>query len=33
MSLKIYGIAASRAARPLWVAQELGLTYEHVPIH
>lgn len=31
MTLKIYGIAASRAARPLWVAHELGLTYEHVP--
>jgi glutathione S-transferase len=30
MSLKIYGIAASRASRPLWVAQELGLDYEHV---
>ncbi len=32
MSLKIYGIAASRAARPLWVAHELGLAYEHVPV-
>lgn len=31
MSLKIYGIAASRASRPLWVAHELGLKYEHVP--
>ncbi len=31
MSLKIYGIAASRASRPLWVAHELGLHYEHVP--
>ena len=31
MSLKIYGAAASRAARPLWVAHELGLKYEHVP--
>ncbi len=30
MSLKIYGIAASRASRPLWVAHELGLAYEHV---
>lgn len=28
--LKIYGIAASRASRPLWVAQELGLDYEHI---
>lgn len=31
MTLKIYGIAASRASRPLWVAHELGLAYEHVP--
>ena len=33
MSLKIYGIAASRASRPLWVAHELGLDYEHVPVN
>ena len=32
MSLKIYGISASRAIRPLWVAEELGLSYEHVPV-
>jgi len=32
MTLKIYGTAASRAARPLWVAQELGLAYEHIPL-
>ncbi|MES2977068.1 MAG: glutathione S-transferase family protein [Pseudomonadota bacterium] len=32
MSLKIYGIAASRASRPLWVAEELGLAYEHVAV-
>ena len=32
MTLKIYGTAASRAARPLWVAHELGLAYEHIPI-
>lgn len=31
MTLKIYGIAASRTSRPLWVAQELGLDYEHIP--
>ena len=31
MTLKIYGIAASRAARPLWVAHELGFPSEHVP--
>ena len=32
MTLKIYGTAASRAARPLWVAHELGLAYEHIPL-
>lgn len=32
MALKIYGTAASRAARPLWVAQELGLVYEHIAL-
>jgi glutathione S-transferase len=32
MTLKIYGIAASRASRPLWVAHELGLDYEYVPV-
>ena len=32
MTLKIYGTAASRAARPLWVATELGLAYEHIPL-
>lgn len=31
MSLTIYGISASRASRPLWVAHELGLGYTHVP--
>lgn len=30
MTLRIYGTAASRAARPLWVAQELGLDYQHI---
>jgi glutathione S-transferase len=29
MSLTIYGIAASRAVRPLWAATELGLAFEH----
>lgn len=33
MTLKIYGIAASRAIRPLWAAEELGLPYEHVRMH
>ncbi len=32
MTLKIYGTAASRAARPLWVAQELGLVFEHIAL-
>jgi glutathione S-transferase len=32
MSLKIYGITASRALRPLWVAEEARITYEHVPV-
>ena len=30
--LKIYGIARTRAFRVLWMAQELGLDYEHIPI-
>src|SRR5215471_7807452 len=30
--LKIYGIARTRAFRALWIAKELGLDYEHVPI-
>src|SRR5688572_19365743 len=30
MTLKIYGVAGSRAARVLWAAEELGLSYEHV---
>ena len=30
MSLTIYGIAASRAVRPLWAATELGLDFKHV---
>jgi glutathione S-transferase len=30
MALKIYGIPASRALRPLWMASELGLSYEHL---
>lgn len=33
MTLKIYGIAASRAIRPLWAAEELGLPYEHLRWH
>jgi glutathione S-transferase len=30
--LKIYGIARTRAFRPLWMAKELGIDYEHDPI-
>jgi glutathione S-transferase len=30
--LKIYGIPRSRAFRTLWVAKELGLDYENIPI-
>ena len=30
MTLKIYGISASRAARPLWVALELGVPFDHI---
>lgn len=32
MTLKIYGIAASRASRPLWAAMELGVPFEHINI-
>jgi len=31
-SLRIYGIARTRAFRALWIAMELGLDYEHFPI-
>lgn len=31
-TLKIYGIAQSRALRTLWLAEELGLDFEHVPV-
>lgn len=33
MSLTIYGIAASRAVRPLWAATELGLRFEHIALN
>jgi glutathione S-transferase len=32
MTLKIYGTAASRAARPLWLVHEMGLAHEHIPL-
>jgi glutathione S-transferase len=31
-SLQIYGIARTRAFRALWVAKEVGVEYEHLPI-
>lgn len=31
MSLTLYGIATSRAARCLWALEELGVAYTHVP--
>jgi glutathione S-transferase len=30
--LRIYGIARTRAFRVLWVANELGLDYQHIPV-
>lgn len=30
MGLTIYGVAASRAVRPLWAATELGIDFHHV---
>jgi glutathione S-transferase len=33
MALTIYGQAQSRASRVLWLAKELGLSFEHVPIN
>jgi len=30
LTLKIYGIGASRAARPLWTALELGVPFDHI---
>ncbi len=29
---KLYGTSRSRSARPLWVLEELGVKYEHLPI-
>jgi glutathione S-transferase len=30
--LRIYGIARTRAFRALWMAEEVGLDYEHLPV-
>lgn len=32
MALKIHGVARSRAIRTLWMAEELDIPYEHVPV-
>jgi glutathione S-transferase len=32
MPLRIYGVLRSRATRPIWMAKELGLTFEHVKV-
>jgi glutathione S-transferase len=32
MTLQIYGVARTRAFRALWIAEELKLAYEHVPV-
>lgn len=32
MSLRIYGVARTRAFRALWITRELGLAHEHLPI-
>lgn len=31
--LKVFGTPGSRAARTLWMCRELGVDYEHVPVH
>ena len=30
--MRIYGVARTRAFRALWVAEELGIPYEHLPV-
>ena len=32
MALKIYGSPRSRTMRTLWIAEELQLDYEHIPV-
>jgi glutathione S-transferase len=31
-ALRIYGIARTRAFRAIWIAKELGLPFEHIPV-
>ncbi len=30
--ITIYGVATSRALRPLWLLEEIGLEYKHIPL-
>ena len=30
--VKLYGVARSRATRPIWLLGEIGMAYEHVPV-
>ena len=32
MALKIYGVLRSRASRNVWLAKEMGISFEHVPV-
>ena len=32
MTLKIYGVLRSRASRNVWLAKEMGIAFEHVPV-
>jgi glutathione S-transferase len=32
VTVKIYGPAASRASRALWIVHELGIPFEHIPV-
>src|SRR5947209_1571817 len=32
MALKIYGVLRSRASRNVWLAKEMGVSFEHVPV-
>src|SRR5919112_3971382 len=32
MTLRVYGVLRSRASRVIWLAKELGIEFEHVPV-